>query len=50
VVVGSTLRWGMMFDLIPDRPVFKDYVARLTARPAFVRSAATDAALAPPTD
>ena len=32
VVVGSTLRSGMMFKLIPERPEFKAYVARLEQR------------------
>ena len=32
VVVGSALRWGMMFNLLPERPEFVDYVA--TAREA----------------
>ena len=29
VVVGSTLRWGMMFNLLPKRQECVDYVARL---------------------
>ena len=28
VVIGSGLRWGMMFNLIPKRPEFAAYVAR----------------------
>ncbi|EDP63972.1 putative glutathione S-transferase [alpha proteobacterium BAL199] len=48
VVIGSTLRWGMLFELIPDREEFKSYVARLGERPALKRSQATDAELAPP--
>lgn len=37
VVIGSSLGWGMMFKGIPERPVFKEYVARLHARPAWQR-------------
>ncbi|MEQ8394273.1 glutathione S-transferase family protein [Thalassobaculum sp.] len=48
VVIGSTLRWGMLFELIPDREEFKSYVARLGERPALKRAQATDAELAPP--
>jgi glutathione S-transferase len=43
VLVGSTLRWGMLFKLIPERPELAAYVARLTDRPAFKRAAALDA-------
>jgi glutathione S-transferase len=42
VVVGSTLRWGMMFKLIPERPEFTGYVARLNERPAAKRAQARD--------
>lgn len=45
VVVGSTLRWGMMFDLLPKRQEFVDYVARLEQRPALQRATAADKAL-----
>jgi glutathione S-transferase len=40
VVIGSGLRWGMMFNLIPA------YVARLEQRPALQRATALDQALA----
>ncbi len=46
VVVGSGLRWGMMFDLIPKRPEFVAYVGRLEQRPALQRATAADQALA----
>lgn len=46
VVLGSTLRYGMMFKLIPERGDFTDYVARLTARPAARRAEEKDKALA----
>ena len=42
VVIGSTLRWGMMFKLIPERPEFTAYVARLAQRPALQRAEAKD--------
>jgi glutathione S-transferase len=46
VVVGSTLRWGMMFGLLPTRPEFIAYVGRLEQRPALQRATALDQALA----
>jgi len=46
VVVGSTLRWGTMFKLIPERPEFKAYVARLEQRPALQRATDADQKLA----
>jgi glutathione S-transferase len=46
VVIGSTLRWGMMFDLLPKRPEFVDYVGRLEKRPALQRATALDQQLA----
>src|SRR3954471_24171310 len=42
VVLGSTLRWGMQFKLIPERPAFKAYTDRLSARPALQRAEAKD--------
>jgi glutathione S-transferase len=46
VVIGSTLRWGMMFKLIPERPEFTACVARLAERPALQRAEAKDKELA----
>lgn len=46
VVVGSMLRWGMMFNLLPKRPEFEAYVARLEQRPALQRATALDQELA----
>jgi glutathione S-transferase len=46
VVIGSTLRWGMMFNLLPKRPEFVNYVARVEKRPAFQRATALDQELA----
>jgi glutathione S-transferase len=46
VVLGSTLRWGMMFGLLPKRPEFVAYVGRLEQRPALKRAVALDQELA----
>jgi glutathione S-transferase len=46
VVIDSGLRWGMMFKLLPERPEFGPYVARLSERPALQRADAKDKALA----
>jgi glutathione S-transferase len=46
VVVGSALRWGTMFNLLPKRPEFMAYVARLEQRPALQRATALDEELA----
>jgi glutathione S-transferase len=42
VVIGSGLRWGMLFKLIPERPEFTAYTARLAKRPAAQRAEAKD--------
>jgi len=42
VVVGSHIRWGMMFKMIPERPEFIAYAARISARPAAKRAEAKD--------
>jgi glutathione S-transferase len=47
VVIGSTLRWGMMFKLIPERAEFSAYVGRLGEREALKRAEAKDNALMP---
>ncbi len=46
VVIGSNLRWGTMFKMIPERKEFGDYVARFSERPAAKRAEAKDAELA----
>jgi glutathione S-transferase len=46
VVLGSTLRWGMMFGILPKRPEFVAYVDRLEQRPALKRAVALDQELA----
>jgi len=45
VIIGSGLRWGMMFKLVPERPEFTAYVGRLGARPALKRATEKDAKL-----
>jgi len=45
VVVGSNIRWGTMFKLIPERKEFTDYAARIAARPAAQRAEAKDKAM-----
>jgi glutathione S-transferase len=46
VIIGSTLRWGVMFKMLPERPEFTAYAGRLTARPALQRAEAKDKELA----
>jgi glutathione S-transferase len=46
VVIGSTLRWGLMFKLLPERPEFVAYTGRLATRPALQRAEAADKELA----
>ena len=47
VVIGSTLRWGLMFKLLPERPEFVAYVGRLNERAALKRADAKDKELMP---
>ena len=42
VDIGSNIRWGTMFKLIPERKEFTDYAARIAARPAAQRAQAKD--------
>lgn len=46
VVVGASVRWLLMFKLLPARSEFTNYVATLEQRPALQRAQAADAALA----
>jgi glutathione S-transferase len=46
VVIGSGLRWGMMFKGIPERPEFVAYAGRVAERPAAKRATAKDQELA----
>jgi glutathione S-transferase len=45
VIIGSGLRWGTMFKLLPDRAEFKPYMATLAERPALRRATEKDADL-----
>jgi glutathione S-transferase len=45
VYIGSQIGFGMRFNTIESRPVFADYWARLTQRPALARSTALNDAL-----
>jgi glutathione S-transferase len=42
VVIGSNVRWGTMFKLVPERPEFTAYAQRIAARPAAQRAEAKD--------
>lgn len=42
VYVGSAISWGLQFQLLPERDVFKRYAARLAERPARQRAFAID--------
>jgi glutathione S-transferase len=46
VIIGSNLRWGTIFKMIPERKEFADYVARFADRPAAKRAQAKDEELA----
>jgi len=46
VVIGSGLRWGTMFELIPKTAEISAYISRLEQRPALKRAAEKDAQLA----
>ena len=46
VVIGSGLRWGMAFKLLPARPEFVAYADRLAERPALQRAESKDQELA----
>ncbi len=46
VLWGTALNWTTMFKLVPDLPVIRAYIERVTSRPAIRRAAAADAALA----
>jgi glutathione S-transferase len=42
VVIGSGLRYGTMFKLIPERKEFTDYIARFASRTAALRAQEKD--------
>jgi glutathione S-transferase len=47
VLIGSQILWGMQFGSLPKRAGFEPYAARLSSRPAFIRSKEIDMALMP---
>jgi glutathione S-transferase len=46
VVIGSGIRWGMMFKMLPALPEFVAYTKRLAERSALQRQIAKDQELA----
>ncbi len=46
VVIGSGIRWGMMFKGVPERPEFVAYAGRVAERPAAKRATQKDQELA----
>ena len=42
---GTALTWTTMFKLVPELPVIKDYIGRLSARPAVAKVKQLDAKL-----
>ena len=42
VYVGSHIGWGLQFKTIPERKVFTDYFATLSARPAYIKASQLD--------
>jgi glutathione S-transferase len=48
VYVGSQIGWGLRFGTMEDRPAFREYWERVSARPAYARAAAKDDAATPP--
>ncbi len=46
IYVGSQLGFMLMFNMLEKRPVFTEYVARVTARPAYARAKQLDTELA----
>jgi glutathione S-transferase len=47
VMIGSSVHFMKLFGILPDKPVFEDYVQRCLARPAFAKALARDAELPP---
>lgn len=43
---GGALHWTTMFGIVPDRPVFRAYIDRITSRDVYRRVTARDHALA----
>jgi glutathione S-transferase len=45
ILWATALKWGALFQLLPENLTVADYVRRVTARPAFARADAIDAEL-----
>jgi glutathione S-transferase len=45
VLWGTALRWITQFGMVPEVPEVRDYVERITARPAFTKAMVADAQL-----
>ena len=43
IVIGSQVRWGLMFSTIPKHPALEAYAHRLSQRPALQRQLELDA-------
>ncbi len=50
VYLGSQIAWGIGFGTMEKRPGFEDYVARISARPAYLKAKQIDTALMPKRD
>ncbi|SIP96203.1 glutathione S-transferase [Rhizobium sp. RU20A] len=46
ILWGVAFSWTLQFGLVPDEPVFRDFSARITSRPAFQTVSAEDDAMA----
>ena len=46
VLYGTALNWMTQFKLVPELPVIRTYIERVTSRPAMQRAAAADTELA----
>jgi glutathione S-transferase len=46
VLWGTALTWTTSFNLVPNSPEIRDYLARWQARPAFAKVKAKDAEIA----
>lgn len=46
ILWGVALQWTMMFGLVPENPVFRDFVQRIVSRPVAVKIQALDKDLA----
>ncbi|MGE3066373.1 MAG: glutathione S-transferase family protein [Hyphomicrobiaceae bacterium] len=45
VIIGSGIRWGTLFKLLPERPEFAGYLSRIAQRPAAKAAEEKDARL-----